>query len=447
MKKVLLVDHSGRGHAFADLLSRTNKDVLVYYAPGCSAITTERVVTMPHLKLSEPLALADFARAEAVDFVLVTNAGALGNGVVDVFRSCQIPVIGPDKQAAKLEWSKTYGKQLCAKYNVPTAEFALFDNPDDAMNYVREVGYQVVVKADGLCDGNGSFVCDSVDDAIKAIDYIMIQRAFGEAGDRVVVEQRLFGTELLFFALLDSKSFKLLPSAFDYSRSDDNDRGVICGGMGSISPHPLETEVLNQQMIAQVLNPLLECIRGEQLNFTGVIYIGCMLVGEKLHVLEINARMGDPEAESILPRIESDFVAVCESILNQTLEDQSIILNDYYFCNIVATQGRTRQISNGKNKGWYQGWPYGRYGRSYKITGVDHVDPRQCKVFIGQATVHPEKGLVTDGGRPIHVSGFGKSVAEASANAYANISKIHFEGIRYRSDIGKLLPHGKVSES
>lgn len=440
MKKVLLVDHSGRGHAFADLLSRTNPNVLVYYAPGCPAITTERVISRPELKLADPHAMAEFAQQERIDFALVTNAGALANGVVDVLRSHRIPVIGPDKQAARLEWSKTYGKQLCARYNVPTAEFAFFEDPNAAMEYVRQVGYQVVVKADGLCDGNGSFVCDTVDDAIRAIDRIMIKRSFGDAGERIVIEKRLFGTEFLLFALLDGKCFKVLPMALDYPKSDDGDQGVICGGMGSVSPHPLENEVLIQQMTTQVLYPILNCITAENLNYNGIIYVGCMLVGDRFHVLEINARMGDPEGESILPRIAGDFVAICESILNQTLDTQSIQLNDLYFCDIVATQGKTRQISNGKNKGWYQGWPYGRYGKHYKITGIDSVDPTQCKVFIGQASIHPSKGLVTDGGRPIHVVGYGASRQEAVDHAYANIKKIHFNGMRYRSDIGTLLP-------
>lgn len=440
MKKVLLVDHSGRGHAFADLLSRTNREALIYYAPGCPAITTERVISQPDLKLADPDAIAAFGLREKVDFALVTNAGALANGVVDVLRGHGLRVIGPDKQAAKLEWSKTYGKRMCAKYGIPTAEFALFDDPAAAMDYVRSVGYQVVVKADGLCDGNGSFVCDTADDAVQAIDRIMIKRSFGDAGERVVIERRLFGTELLLFALVDGKSFTLLPMALDYPRSDDGDQGVICGGMGSVSPHPLESEDMARKLSDEILQPLMGCISAENLSYTGVIYVGCMLAGDKLHVLEINARMGDPEGESILPRIESDFVAVCEAILAQTLETQPIRLNDLHFCDIVATQGRTRQTSNGKNKGWYQGWPYGRYGKHYKISGIDAVDPSQCKLFIGQASIDPRKGLVTDGGRPIHVVGYGATRREAVANAYANITKIHFNGMRYRSDIGAQLP-------
>ncbi len=447
MNSILLIDHSGRGHAFADLFTRTNPTIQVYYAPGCSAITTDRVVSVPELKLSEPLELVQFAEKMHVDFALVTNAGALANGVVDEFQRHQIPVIGPNKQAARLEASKTYGKQFCAKYGIPTAEFQLFTDPQLAQEYVRQVGYQVVIKADGLCDGNGSFVCDTVEDALHAIDRIMIQRDFGDAGERIVIEKRLFGTEVLLFAILDGQHALLLPTAMDYPKSDDGDQGVICGGMGSLSPHPLEHESLMQELREQILQPLLHGIQCEQLSYTGIIYVGCMLVDGRAHVLEINARMGDPEAESILPRIESDFVAICQSILTHTLDCQTLNLNRLHFCDIVATQGPTQQISNGKRKGWYKGWPYGRYGRSYPITGLDKVSLEQCKIFIGQATVLPDKGLVTDGGRPLHVVGFGANREEAVVNAYANIRHIHFNGIRYRSDIGSLLPMSQAKDN
>lgn len=443
MSSVLLIDHSGRGHAFADLFTRTNRRVQVYYAPGCSAITTERITSLPALKLSDPLALAHFAQQEGVDFALVTNAGALANGVVDELRRLHIPVIGPDKQAACLESSKTYGKQFCVKYGIPTAEFALFDDVQQAISYVKHIDYQVVVKADGLCDGNGSFVCSTADDALHAIDRIMVQRDFGAAGERIVIERRLFGVELLLFALLDGEHFLLLPTAMDYPRSDDGDRGVICGGMGSLSPHPLEEANLMQLLCQKILLPILHGIQCEQLHYTGVIYIGCMLVDNQPYVLEINARMGDPEAESILPRIESDFFAICQSILTRTLQEHALHVNNLHFCDIVATQGKTQQIVKGKNKGWYQGWPYGRYGKHYRITGIDQIAPEQCKLFIGQASVLPEKGLVTDGGRPLHIVGFGDSRSTAVKHAYTNIQKIHFNGMRYRSDIGRFPDDGE----
>lgn len=440
MPKILLIDHSGRGHAYAELFSRTNDEVIVYYAPGCSAITTERVISQPELSLSDPLAMVEFAKRECIDFVLVANTSALTKGFVDIFRANNLLVIGPDKQASLLEASKIYTKQLCVKYDIPVAKFAFFDNPDEAKSYVRDSPSQVVVKADGLCGGNGSFVCNSVDDAERAIDKIMVSHDFGEAGDRVLIEERLFGRELSFFALLDGKNFQLLPLALDYPKSDDGNKGITCGGIGALSPHPMETEDLAHKVKIQILHPLLDCIRKEGLNYSGVIYIGCMLVETQLYLLEINVRMGDPEAEVVFPRIESDFFAICKSIVDQTLDDQPLILNNLYYCDVVAAQGKTRQRSGGRNKGWYAGWPYGRYGKHYKITGLDRMDLTKCKVFIGEACVHPQKGLVSDGARVIHVVGFGDTLEVAVTNAYANIEHLHFEGIRYRADIGKLLP-------
>lgn len=440
MRKVLLIDRSGRGHAFADLFSRTNKEVTVYYAPGCSAITTERVISLPELFLSDPLPIVDFAKRENVDFVFVANTGALANGLVDVFRDNNLLVIGPDKQASLLETSKIYGKQFCAKYGIPVADFSFFDNPDDAKSYIRSLSYQVVVKADGLCAGCGAFVCDTVDDAIQAIDQIMVNRDFGEAGNRVVIERRLFGREISFFALVDGSSFKMLPMALDYKRADDENRGILCSGTGAISPHPLDNEELIRDVEAQIFSPFMRGIKIERLNYTGVIYIGAILVKEKLYVLEINVRMGDPEAEVVLPRIESDFFAICKSVLGETLENQSLVYNNLYYCDVVAAQGKSRKESSSESNDWYVGWPYGPYGKYYKITGLDKVNTTKCKVFIGDACVLPEQGLVTDGARVIHVVGFGNTHQEAVENAYANVKYIEFEGIRYRTDIGKILP-------
>jgi phosphoribosylamine--glycine ligase len=441
MPKILLVDHSGRGHAFADLFVRTNPEAQVYYAPGCPAITTERIISLPHLTLADPEPMAAWARDEQIDIVFVANAMALAQGFVDVFRRYGLRVVGPDQQASRLESSKVYTKQLCVKYNIPVADFVSFDQPEAARDYVQQLDQPVVIKADGLCGGNGTFVCDSAEAAFTAIDKLMVQRVFGAAGDQVVIEQKLLGTELLFFVLVDGKGFKMLPMAVDYPRSDDGNTGVMCGGMGAFSPHPHETEALTQQFTAEILQPVLRCIQGENLNFTGVIYIGCMLVGSRMYLLEINARMGEPEAEVVLPRIHSDFVAVCEAILHQRLDQHPpLIVDDLYYCDVVAVQGRTRQMSNGRSKGWYQGWPYGRHGKHYPITGLEQIDPAQCKIFIGQAALHPTKGLVTDGGRCLHVVGFGATHQAAVDHAYANIDKIHFDGIRYRSDIGSVLP-------
>jgi phosphoribosylamine--glycine ligase len=440
MTKVLLVDHSGRGHAFADWFSRTSAGTTVYYAPGCSAITTERVHSLPELKLSDPAPMVRFCQDLAIDFVFVANASALAQGFVDAFRAGGLAVIGPDKAASRLEASKSYTKQLCTKYGIPIAEYEYFDDVQSAIQYVKEVGYQVVVKADGLCGGNGSYVCDTVDDAIAAINELMVERKYAESGDRVVIEKRLFGQELSFFALTDGQGYVTLPMAVDYPKSDDGNAGKTCGGVGSYSPHPLESPTLNQQIEEQLLEPILGLIQQEGLRFSGVIYLGCMMVDQQAYLLEINVRMGDPEAEAVLPRIETSLLALCKAILERRLDGETIELNDLYYCNVVATQGPTRQISKGKSKGWYRGWPYGRYGKHYPIKGIEKLNLDRCAIFIGEASVIPQKGLVTDGGRVLHVVGRGEDLTQAAENAYAGIKKIKFRGIKYRTDIGFIDP-------
>jgi phosphoribosylamine--glycine ligase len=448
VKKVMLVDHSGRGHAFADLFTRTNPDVTVHYAPGCAAIAHPRIVSTPELTLADPAPMAEYAQRAGMDLVVVANANALADGFIDAFRAAGLPTIGPDRAAARLESSKSYTKRLCRTHGVPIADFEIFDDVEAARAYVRAAGGRVVVKADGLCGGNGSFVCGGVDEALAALDRLMVRRDFDAAGDRVVVESRLDGTELLFFALVAGDGYLMLPMAADYPWSDDGNRGVICGGMGSFSPHPYQSPEQVERFEGQILRPLLAAMRAEGIDYTGVLYVGTMLVGDQLHLLEINVRMGEPEAEVVLPRVQNDFTAVCRAMLDRDLARiGALTVTDEYLCNVVATQGATRQMANGKTKGWYKGWPYGRHGKHYPITGLDQVDRERVHIFLGQATELPDKGLVTDGGRCLHVVGRGESLAAAADAAYQALDRIDFNGIRYRTDIGRTMPWDVVADT
>lgn len=433
----MVIDRSGRGHAISDLFVRTNPLVEVYYVPGCAGITHERIISFPDISLNDVDSIVSLAKREKVDVAFVGNTIALVNGYVDAFVAAGIKVIGPDKLASQLESSKSYAKRLCTKYNIPVAEHKIFTDFEDAKHYVESIDHNVVVKADGLCGGGGSYVCSSTQEAVKAIESLMVEKIHGEAGTTIIIERRLPGIELSFFALYDGKTFVTLPMALDYKRADDGNVGVNGGGMGSFSPHPLESEELNIKVHKEILDPLRECIREEGLNYNGIIYVGAMLSENNLSVLEFNIRLGDPEAEAVLPRIESDFFAVCEAIIGGTLDGINLKTNDKYFCNVVATQGKTRQVSSdGKNKGWYRGWPYGRYGRGYPISGLNNVNEDQCCIFIGEADFKSGKGLVSDGGRVIHVVGIGFTKEDAIASAYENIKKVQFEGVRYRTDIG-----------
>jgi phosphoribosylamine--glycine ligase len=440
LSRVLLVDRSGRGHAYADLLVRTNPEVTVLYAPGCAAITHPRISSLPELTLDDPRPHVELALEERVDFVLVGNTLALAAGFVDAFRARQIPVIGPDKAACRLETSKIYCKLLCRKYGIPVADFAWFADAAEARAHVERVGAPVVVKADGLCGGNGSFVCDSVEEAVRAIDLMMGQKSCGAGGDRVVIERKLEGRELSIFAFVDGRNFTLLPMALDYPRSDDGNRGVTCGGMGAISPHPLEADRDLRREQEQLMRAVMRCIAAESLTYTGVIYLGCMLTEAGLYVLEINVRLGDPEAEVVLPRVTSDFTRTCQAVFDGNLGQQRISLDTLTYCDVVATQGPTPQMVDGRVAGHFPGWPYGQFGRHYPISGLDRVDVTRSRIFVGEALQDRDLGLVSDGGRVLHVVGFGADAAEAAQQAYANIAKITFKGIRYRTDIGTVWP-------
>jgi phosphoribosylamine--glycine ligase len=392
------------------------------------------------LTLDDPRPYVELAAEERVDFALVGNTLALAAGFVDAFRTRQIPVIGPDKAACRLETSKIYCKLLCQKYGIPVADFAWFDNAAEARAHVERVGAPVVVKADGLCGGNGAFVCDSVEEAVRAIDLMMGRKSCGPAGDRVVIERKLEGRELSIFAFVDGRDFALLPMALDYPKSDDGNHGVTCGGMGAVSPHPLESDRDLRREQEQLMRAVMRCIVSESLNYTGVIYLGCMLTDAGLVVLEINVRLGDPEAEVVLPRITSDFMQTCQAVFSGDLGRQRIELDTLTYCDVVATQGPTPQIVDGRVTGQYPGWPYGQFGRHYPISGLEGVDVTRTRIFMGEALQHRDLGLVSDGGRVLHVVGFGADAAQAAQQAYANIAKITFKGIRYRTDIGTVWP-------
>jgi phosphoribosylamine---glycine ligase len=434
--KVLLVDHSGRGHAFADLFARTGGEIEVHYAPGCAAIREPRIVSVPSLALSDPgpsdpRPMVDYAREVGVDLVLVSNPVAVAEGFVDHFREAGLAVIGPDRAAARLESSKVEAKELFRRYGIPTPAHRSFDDPEAARRYVREVDGPVVVKADGMCGGNGAFVCDGVEDASAALTSLMVHRVFGGAGERVVVEERLYGREVSFFALLDGSSWLRLPMALDYPKSDDGNRGVDCAGMGALCPHPLESADLVERIERRILHPLMELIAAERLLYTGVVYLGLILVDDEPYLLEINARMGDPEAEVVFPRLENDFSDLCRAILDRSLHQRRLRSNGRCFCSVAATQGPTPG---------YPGWPYGPFERHLEVRGHERVDAARARVFLGQATVLSDGRLVGAGGRVVHVVGFGESIGEAVENAHSQIACVEFRGERHRSDIGRVLP-------
>jgi phosphoribosylamine--glycine ligase len=431
--KVLVVDSGGRGHSIAWQFKNDPHVGEVICAPGNAGIARE--IRCENARTNNEI--LDFARRNKVDLVFIGPERQLSEGIVDLFLKEQIPIVGPTQKASILEGSKAYTKLLCRDIGVPVAEFEVFDEHEKAKDYIDHVKYPVVVKADGLAQGKGSIVCSNNDDAFQAVDRLMVEKIFCESGQKVVIERRLYGIEVSYFVFTDGKSIVPMPVAQDYKRAYDNDEGLNTGGMGAYSPHSLESEKLTRLVCEKVALPLLKGFaEKENILYKGILYLGLMLVGDVPHLLEVNVRLGDPEAEVILPRLKTSLSDISFQIFNGVLSEANVEWNSDYFLDVVAAQGRTRQKRNGKNKGWYPGYP-ARYGKGYPISGFEKIQYPDCKIFFAGVNNSEEKGLVTDGGRVLHVVGKGKTLKQARETAYREIEKIHFEGVRYRTDIGK----------
>ncbi len=428
--KVLVVGTGGRDHAIAWKFTQSPRVRRVYVAHGNAGIA--ETADCVNLKTIEEM--ADFAQKERIDLTFVGPEKPLSAGIADLFESRGLPIIGPDRKASRLELSKCDAKVMMRELGIPVPEFENFAEPVKALDYVRSVGYPVVVKADGLAAGKGSLVCESVQDAEEAVRSIMEARIFGDAGDRVDIEKRLYGRELSFFCFTDGYTIKPMVAAQDYKRARENDEGKNTGGMGAYSPHPWLNDSLVKTIMSKVAEPLINGVREKyDIVYRGVLYLGLMLVesGTEVipYVLEINIRLGDPEAQVILPRLRTDLVDISEAITTGRLDTiEPEWDNDYRLC-LIATSGMTK----GK-KGWYKGYP-DRYKIGLPIDGVDRID-RNCLVFHSGTEKDPSGRLVTTGGRVLCVVSSGSTLGQARETAISEMEKVRFEGIYYRKDIG-----------
>lgn len=428
--KVLVIGTGGRDHAIAWKFARSPRVKRVFVAHGNAGIA--EIATCVEARTIEEMAA--FAEKERIDLTFVGPEKPLSAGIVDLFTSRGLAIVGPSQEASRLESSKCDTKAMLRELGVPVPEFEVFADPDPARAYVRQVGYPVVVKADGLAAGKGSLVCDSVADAETAIHAIMEDRVFGDAGARVDIERRLYGRELSFFCFTDGYTIVPMEAAQDYKRARDGDVGKNTGGMGAYSPHPWLDAALVQAIMSQVAEPLIRGVREQYgILYRGVLYLGLMLTeeGGKVtpHVLEINIRLGDPEAQVILPRLDTDLVDVCEAILSGRLQDIHLAWDPLYRLCLIAVSGPTK----GK-KGWYKGYP-DRYKIGVPIAGADQIDT-DCLVFHSGTERGAGGQLVTTGGRVLCLVSSGQTLAEARTAAFREMRKVSFEGIYYRQDIG-----------
>jgi phosphoribosylamine--glycine ligase len=428
--KVLVVGTGGRDHAIAWKFIGSPRVSRVYVAHGNAGIA--RTAECVNLRTIEEM--ADFAEKERIDLTFVGPEKPLSAGIADLFESRGLPIIGPDRKASRLESSKCDAKTMMRELGIPVPEFENFSDPDKARDYIRSVGYPVVVKADGLAAGKGSLVCETVADAEDAVRQIMEERVFGDAGQRVDIEKRLYGRELSFFCFTDGYSIAPMVAAQDYKRAKENDEGKNTGGMGSYSPHPWLNDSLVQTIMSKVATPLINGVREKySILYRGILYLGLMLVeeGQEVvpYVLEINIRLGDPEAQVILPRLRTDLVDISEAILAGKLNTMQPEWDpDYRLC-LIATSGMTK----GK-KGWYKGYP-DRYKIGLPIEGIDRID-ENCLVFHSGTELDSSGRFITTGGRVLCIVSSGTTLAEARQKALSEMEKVGFDGIYYRKDIG-----------
>ncbi|HEX9020793.1 MAG TPA: phosphoribosylamine--glycine ligase, partial [Nitrospirota bacterium] len=399
--KVLVVGGGGREHALVWKVSQSPKVTKIYAAPGNAGIAG--IAECAPVKADDIPGLLAFAKSRAIDLTIVGPEGPLSMGIVDEFTGAGLRIFGPSGKAAEIEASKRFSKDLMKKYHIPTAEYGVFTDKAAAEAYVREKGAPIVVKADGLAAGKGVVVAETVDEALKAIDLIMSHKAYGAAGDRVVIEECLKGEEASFMAFSDGKTVAPMASSQDHKRVFDADRGPNTGGMGAYSPAPIVTEKLVRKVMDTIMVPTVRAMEKEGRLFKGVLYAGLMIHGGEAKVLEFNARFGDPETQPVMARLDTDLIEIIEAILDGRLEKLDIKWKPESAVCVVMASG---------------GYP-GNYEKGKEIKGLEKAAGRRGVMVFHSGTAFKDGKVVTDGGRVLGVTGLGPVVAAAIDTAYA----------------------------
>ena len=413
--KVLVVGGGGREHAICHALSKSAKVDKIWCAPGNGGIAS--IAECVDITATEIEKMVAFAKENKPDLVMVAPDDPLALGMVDALEDAGIRAFGPHKNAAIIEGSKSFAKDLMQKYNIPTANYAVFEESSKAIEYIKGQGAPIVVKADGLALGKGVTVAMTEEDAINAVKDAMDGGAFGSAGARVVIEEFLTGPEVSVLAFTDGKTIKTMPSAQDHKRAYDHDKGPNTGGMGAFSPSRMYTDEIAKTCMDTIFRPTIDAMAKEGRTFKGVIYFGLMLTPKGPKVIEYNARFGDPETQAVLSRLETDIFDIFNAVIDDTLENIDIKWSDNAACCVCMASG---------------GYP-GKYEKGKVITGLDSVTDS----MVYHAGTKLSNGvMVTNGGRVLGVTANAKTLDEAIKKAYADVKKIHFDGVHFRTDIG-----------
>jgi len=416
--RVLVVGSGGREHTLVWKIAQSPLVGKIFCAPGNGGIREQaECVEIAATDISD---LADFAEKEAIDLTVVGPEAPLALGIVDEFQQRGLRVFGTSKAATRTEASKVFAKEMMVKYGIPTARHAVFSDTEEALAHIRQREAPMVVKADGLAAGKGVIVCRTTGEAERAAHRIMVQKDFGAAGARVIVEDCLIGEEASLLAFTDGVTVLPMDSAQDHKPIYDNDEGPNTGGMGAYSPAPVVTPEMYRRIDEEILTRMVRGLTAEGIEYKGVLYAGLMITEEGPKVLEFNARFGDPEMQALMPRLENDLVEVMNAVIDGRLSEIELKWNPAAAVCVVMASG---------------GYP-GAYEKGKAITGLDSLPTDTVHVFHAGTKRLDDGRIVTNGGRVLGVTGLGETIAEAIEKTYQAVRKIHFEDAHYRADIG-----------
>ena len=420
--KILIVGSGGREHALAWKIAQSPKVEKIYCAPGNAGIAEyAECVDITAMEFDK---LAAFAKEKEIDLTVIGMDDPLVGGIVDVFEAQGLRVFGPRKNAAILEGSKAFSKDLMKKYDIPTAAYENFDDPEKALAYLEQADFPIVLKADGLALGKGVLICNTLEEAKDGVKSIMLDKKFGSAGNQMVIEEFMTGREVSVLSFVDGKTIRIMTSAQDHKRALDGDQGLNTGGMGTFSPSPFYTEEVDAFCREHIYQPTVDAMRAEGREFKGIIFFGLMLTAEGPKVLEYNARFGDPETQVVLPRMKNDLFEVFEACIDGTLDQVELEFEDNAaVCVMLASDGYPEH-----------------YEKGYPISGLEKFKDAEGYYAFHSGTKFDENGrIVTNGGRVLGVTALGKDLKEARANAYQATEWVEFENKYMRHDIGHAI--------
>ncbi|MCM1126090.1 MAG: phosphoribosylamine--glycine ligase [Lachnospiraceae bacterium] len=419
--KVLIVGGGGREHAIAASVSKSPKVEKIYCAPGNAGIGL--IAECVPIGAMEFEKLTSFAKEKEVDLVIVGMDDPLVGGLVDQLKEAGVRAFGPERRAAILEGSKAFSKDLMKKYGIPTAGYETFDNADAALQYLEMVEFPIVLKADGLALGKGVLICQNLEEARAGVKSIMLDKQFGDAGNRLVIEEYMTGREVSVLSFVDGKTIKTMTSAQDHKRAYDGDQGPNTGGMGTFSPSPFYTKEIDDFCQRYIYRATVNAMAREGREFKGVIFFGLMLTEFGPRVLEYNARFGDPEAQVVLPRMKNDIIEVMEACIDGRLDEIDLHFEDNAaVCVVLASEGYPVQ-----------------YEKGFPIQGLERFEGKDSYFCFHAGTKMSDQGIVTNGGRVLGITAKGRDLKEARANAYEAAQWVTFENKYMRHDIGKAI--------